>query len=223
VLLVLLCVAVSACTSSSPPSRRAGKTPIASRQRSPSGDRPGGKAFDDGYAIWPQDTFAAAIEASAEAWRDDPNAVAAQFASQVLRWSDARIKTIRFGLRTAHVAVSSPAAPDTLDMELRAAPQQTWSVLNVMPHGEYLPTVAVRGRRASIGVEIDGEAVSADVTVGYGGKDRTVTTHRTGTVQIELASKPDTSGHFLILTRNGQGDVLSATGSTLPAGHYAAS
>ncbi|MFL5738196.1 MAG: hypothetical protein ACJ76P_12795 [Actinomycetota bacterium] len=222
-LLVLLCVALSACTTSSPPSRRAGETPTSSPTQSPSVDRPGGKAFDDGYAVWPQDTFAAAVEAPAEAWRDDPNAVAAQFATDVLGWKDARIRTLRFGLRTAHVEVIEPGVEGPLDVDLRSAPADTWSVLNVMAHGEYLPTVRIAGTRASVGVELDGDAVSADVTVGYGGDDRTVKTRKDGTVEVHLGKKPHSSGHFLVLARNSRGDVISATGSTLPAGNFVAS
>jgi hypothetical protein len=217
---VLLSAAVlTSCTSaSSPPPVHATRP-----QPAPSSPRPGGDAFGDGYAVWPQDTIRAALQAPSEAWRDDPNAVAAQFATHVLGWSDARIKTLRFGVRTARVEVSAPGSDETLDMELRAAPSDIWSVLNVMPHGEYLPTVAVRGRKASVGVELEGEATSADVTVGYGLEDKTVTTHRDGTVEIKLAGKPDTSGHFLVLARDADGNVISATGSTLPAGHFAAS
>src|SRR4051812_44534857 len=223
VLLAILCVVgLTACTSSSPSSGRGEETPTASPRQSSAGDRPGGKAFDDGYAVWPQDTFSAAVEAPAEAWRDDPNAVAAEFANDVLGWQDVRIRTIRFGVRTAHVEAIEHGAED-LDIDLRAAPADTWSVLNVMPHGEYLPTVHVRGARASIGVELDGDATSADVTVGYGGDDRTVTTREEGTVTVVLGKKPRTSGHFLVLTLNADGEVISATGSTLPAGHFAAS
>ena len=222
---VLLSVAVMAsCTrSSTPPVRTTtGPSPSVAALSPASSPRPG-KSFDDGYAIWPQDTFRAAAEAPAEAWRDDPNAVAAQFASQVLGWNEARIKTLRFGLRTASVLASEPGSHDALNVNLRAAPADTWSVLNVMPHGEYLPSVEVRGASASVAVELDGDAVSADVTIGYGGKDRTVTTHADGTVHVDLAQKPRTSGHFLILGRDAQGDVVSAVGSTLPTGDFAAS
>ena len=212
---------VSCTNGSSPPETRS--TPSSSPSSEAPSPRPQSKAFDDGYAIWPQDTFQAAVEAPSEAWRDDPNAVAAEFASQVLGWSDARIKTLRFGLRTANVQASEPGSHSALDIDVRAAPADTWSVLNVMPHGEYLPTVHVRGDVASVGVELDGDAVSAEVTVGYDGRDRSVTTREDGTVQIHLAGKPQTSGHFLVLSRNAQGDVVAATGSTLPAGSFAAS
>ncbi|HEY2802748.1 MAG TPA: hypothetical protein VGJ67_02370 [Actinomycetota bacterium] len=217
-------VIVVSCTgsSSSPPAVH--PTPSASHAGSrTSSPRPAGKAFDDGYAIWPQDTYQAAVDAPAEAWRDDPNAVAAQFATTVLGWKDARIRTLRFGLRTANVEAIESGVEKPLDVDLRAAPSETWSVLNVMPHGEYLPSVTVHAARASVGLELDGDAVSADVTVGYDGKDHTVTTHQDGTVHVDLGNKPRTSGHFLILARDAHGDVVSATGSTLPAGDFAAS
>jgi hypothetical protein len=121
------------------------------------------------------------------------------------------------------VEASERGSESALDVELRAAPSEMWSVLNVMPHGEYLPTVMVRGGTASIGVELDGDASSADVTVGYGGKERTVRTRQDGTVRLDVRSMPATSGHFLIVQRNARGDVVSATGSTLPAGRFAAS
>jgi hypothetical protein len=223
VLLSLAAVVVS-CTGSSPSPPAVRPTPSSSLSGSPpSSPRPGaGKAFEDGYAVWPQDTFQAADGAPSEAWRDDPNAVAAEFASKVLGWTDARIKTLRFGIRTANVQAIEPGV-EPLDVDLRSAPPDTWSVLNVMPHGEYLPSVDVQGARASVSVELDGDAVSAEVTVGYDGKDHTVTTHRDGTVHVDLGKKPRTSGHFLILTRDSHGDVVAATGSTLPAGDFAAS
>jgi hypothetical protein len=221
---VLLCAAVvlASCTSSSssPPSLR--PTPGASPSGSTSSLRPG-KAFDDGFAIWPQDTYQAAGEAPPEAWRDDPNAVAAEFATTVLGWNGVRIRTNRYGVRTADVEAIEPGVEKPLDVDLRAAPPDTWSVLNVMPHGEYLPSVTVHGARAAVGVELDGDAVSADVTVGYDDKDHTVTTRLDGTVHVDLGKKPRTSGHFLILARDTHGDVVSATGSTLPAGDFAAS
>src|SRR6185436_3563835 len=100
VLLSTAAVVVS-CTGSSPSPPTAQPRPSSSVPGSPSSSpRPGaGKAFEDGYAIWPQDTYQAANEAPPEAWRDDPNAVAAEFASTVLGWADARIKTLRFGIR----------------------------------------------------------------------------------------------------------------------------
>jgi hypothetical protein len=221
---VLLCAAVvlASCTSSSssPPPIR--PTPGASPSGSTSSPRRG-KAFDDGYAIWPQDTYQATVEAPPEAWSDDPNAVAEEFATTVLGWKDVRIRTLRYGVRTADVEAIEPGAEKPLDVDLRAAPPETWSVLNVIPHGEYLPSVTVHGARASVGVELDGDAVSADVTVGYDDKDHTVTTRKNGTVHVDLGKKPRTSGHFLILARDTHGDVVSATGSTLPAGDFAAS
>ena len=224
VLLSAAAVVVS-CTGSSPSPSPVRPTPTSSLPGTPSSSaRPGaGKAFDEGYAIWPQDTYQAASEGPREAWRDDPNAVAAEFATTVLGWKDVRIRTNRYGVRTAEVEAIQPGADKPLEVDLRAAPSDTWSVLNVMPHGEYLPSVDVHGSRASISVELDGDAVSADVTVGYDGKDHTVTTHQDGTVHVGLGKKPRTSGHFLILSRDAHRDVVSATGSTLPAGDFAAS
>ena len=221
---LLSTVILAACTgNSSPPPAPRSNDPTAPPSSPAPSPRQAGKAFDDGYALWPQDTIQAAVDAPMEVWRDDPNAVAAEFASEVLGWKHARIKTLRFGLRTANVQASEPGSHEALDITLRAAPADMWSVLNVMPHGEYLPTVAVHGARASISVELDGDAVSADITVGYDGKDHTVTTHQDGTVHVGLGKKPRTSGHFLILSRDAHGDVVSATGSTLPAGDFAAS
>ncbi|MFL5766722.1 MAG: hypothetical protein ACJ758_02625 [Actinomycetota bacterium] len=221
--LVSVAVVLAACSSSESPPQKVPPSAVSSPPASKPPSRPAGSAFEDGYAVWPQDTYRAAVAAPSEAWRDDPNAVAAQFASTVLGWNDARIRTLRFGLRKANVEAIEPGVDRPLDVDLRAAPADTWSVLNVMPHGEYLPTVHVRGTRAWIGVELDGDAHSADVTVGYDGKDHTVTTRRDGTVQVDLGKKPKTSGHFLILARDADGDVVSATGSTLPAGSFAAS
>ena len=223
VLLSATAVVVS-CTRSSPSPPAVRPPPSSSAPGSPSSSpRPAGHAFDDGYAVWPQDTFQAASEAPPEAWRDDPNAVAAQFATTVLGWNEVRIRTTRYGVRTANVEAIEPGMEKPLDVDLRVAPSDTWSVLNVMPHGEYLPSVTVHGTRASVGIELDGDAVSADVTIGYDGKDHTVTTHQDGTVHVDLGTKPRTSGHFLILSRDPHGDVVSATGSTLPAGDFAAS
>jgi hypothetical protein len=222
VLLSTAAVLVS-CTGSSPSPPVVQPAPSSAPRSPSSSPRPAGKAFDDGYAVWPQDTYQAASQAPPEAWRDDPNAVAAQFATTVLGWKDVRIRTNRYGVRTAEVEAIEPGVERPLDVNLRAAPSDTWSVLNLMPQGEYLPPVDVRGARASISVELDGDAVSADVTVGYAGKDHTVTTHEDGTVHVDLGKKSRTSGHFLILSRDAHANVVSATGSTLPAGDFAAS
>jgi hypothetical protein len=83
--------------------------------------------------------------------------------------------------------------------------------------------MSVRNGRASLGVELDGDAASAEVTVGYGGRERSVRTTRDGAVRIDLGFEASTSGLFLILFRDAGGETVSAVGTTLPAGDFAAS
>lgn len=217
---LLACLLLPACTGGSEPLHAPGAPHVTS---SPSPTRRAGKGFRQGFALWPQDTFEGVVAAPPAAWRSDPNAVADRFATSVLGWTGARIRTHRLEIKTAEVQAIDPRSGERLDVSLRAAPADVWSVLNVLPHGEYFPTVSVRNGRASVGVELGGDAVAAHVTVGYGARERSVTTRRDGTVHLDLGSRSDTPGHFLILFRNRQGSVVSAIGTTLPAGDFVAS
>jgi hypothetical protein len=181
----------------------------------------------DGFALWPEDTYEAAVSQTqgggGDPWRSDPKETAARFASEVLGWSGAGVQVVRSKETSAMVAVSRDPSGDRVDLSLRMALPDLWSVLNVLPHGEYFPSVDVHDGRASLEVELDGDAASAEVTVGYGGRDRSVKTTSAGTVSIDLGFKTDTSGHFLILLRNAAGETISAIGTTLPEGDFAAS
>jgi hypothetical protein len=181
----------------------------------------------DGFALWPEDTYEAALAATqnggASAWRTDPKETAARFASEVLGWNRAAVEMVRRKDTSASAIVSRGTPGDRVDLGLRAPLPGTWSVLNVFPHGEYFPSVRVRNGRASLGVELEGDAASAEVTVGYGGRDRSVSTEHAGTVSIDLGFEPSTSGHFLILFRDPRGETVSAVGTTLPAEDFTAS
>ncbi|MDP9296482.1 MAG: hypothetical protein M3O88_07315, partial [Actinomycetota bacterium] len=181
----------------------------------------------DGFALWPEDTYEAALAATqnggGSAWRNDPKETAARFASDVLGWKRAVVEIARSKDTSAAAVVSQGTSGDPVDLSLRAGIPGSWSVLNVLPHGEYFPSVSVQNGRASIGVELDGDAASAEVTVGYGGRDRSVRTTRAGIVRIDLGYEANTSGHFLILFRDAGGETVSAVGTTLPAGDFAAS
>jgi hypothetical protein len=179
----------------------------------------------DGFAIWPEDTREAALTASEDAdstlWRGDPESTAKRFASEVLGWREVTATVLKEDVATAKVAVV-PRVGKPLDVSLRAELPQWWSVLNVIPHGEYFPTMTVRGGRATLGVELEGDADSAEVTVGYGGREKAVTIQKEGTARIDLGSVPETTGHFLVLYRDRSGEIVSALGTNLPAGRFVA-
>jgi hypothetical protein len=234
VLLALLAGAVPAgCISTGdepldvPPTSVREITATPSERRSPDPGDEARRYALDGFALWPEDTYEAALSVTQSGgggpWRSDPKETAARFASKVLGWSGAAVEVIRSKETSAIVSVSRKPSRDRLDLSLRMALPDSWSVLNVLPHGEYFPAVGVHDERASIDVELDGDTASAEVTVGYGGRDRSVRTTRTGTVRIDLGFGTDTSGHFLILLRDAGGETISAIGTTLPAGDFAAS
>jgi hypothetical protein len=230
VLLVLLAAAVATgCTSTAdrPVASVPEITPTPSVTGSP-GPGDGSRSYArDGFALWPEDTYKAALSVTqgggGDPWRSDPKETADRFASEVLGWSGAAVHVVRSKETSAIVAVSRDPSGDRVDLSLRMALPDLWSVLNVLPHGEYFPSVHVHDGRASLDVELDGDATSAEVTVGYGGRDRSVEATRPGTVSIDLGFETDTSGHFLILLRNAGGETISAIGTTLPAGDFAAS
>jgi hypothetical protein len=180
----------------------------------------------DGFAIWPEDTYEAAVASSnapdTDSWRITAGSTAERFAADVLDWGRVTTKTMHSDADTTRISVSERGSRETLELLLREEPPGWWSVINVLPRGEYFPPMTVRGGRASFTVELEGEAVSAEVTLGYGGHERSLRVDLAGKVVIDLGFRPASSGHFLVLYRDGNGRTVSALGTTLPAGDFAA-
>ncbi len=224
VTLLAVLIALSACTSRPAPAPRA----------SPSGTTSATTAAtastDEAFAIWPEDTPAAAAAAAVrlargeDPWRSDPAETALAFADRVLGWRGAAARPPRdLGGGLLDVRVAREAGGPSVDVRVaRLVFGRWWSVFGVHGSAEYDPSMEVRGRWAVVGLR-DERAASEIVTIGYGGREVTRTIEGSGVVRIELGFRPDTPGHFLILLKDARGRVFDAFGSPLPAGRFAAS
>jgi hypothetical protein len=96
-----------------------------------------------------------------------------------------------------------------------------WSVTWVGSDRDYGLGMSIRRSAVSMSLDRRG-AASVDVTVGYGGQNVTKTFKGNEEVNFDLGFKPNTTGHFLILFKDQQGNVFDAQGATLPKGDFAA-
>ena len=182
-----------------------------------------------GFAIWPEDTPEAAaraavgLESGADPWRVDAVTTAAEFARQKLEWPQPATGAVRDeGYGSFAVEVAREKGGPSVSIRLaKLIADRWWSVTYVQgsPPEDYSTTV--RGARIELGFDDEG-AASMDVEVRYGDRGLSKTLTAAG-LTANLGFAPATTGHFLILYRDGTGQVFSAFGSTLPAGRFAAS
>jgi hypothetical protein len=229
VLVVLCAGTLAACSSKPEPepgSVSAQPSPLPAISTSPDADTVARAYARDGFAIWPEDTYEDPVTASRapdpDTWRSSPRSTAERFAVDVLDWRNVTTETMQSDADATKISVSGRGGGEDLELLLREEPLGWWSVINVLPRGEYFPPMTVRGGRASFGVELEGGAVSAEATLGYGGDERSVRVDLAGKIVIDLGVRPTTSGHFLVLYRDANGKTVSALGTTLPVGDFAA-
>lgn len=154
------------------------------------------------FAMWPEDSQARAVEKCkgsfqkrSEAWRRNAQSTALAFANQVLGWPEAAITERDVDRYGQSLRISRYAGQD-------------------QGPGRYEVRV--------FAVEFDPlGAASAIVEVGYGGRNKSYT-WPDGSEDIDFGSKPETSGHFLVLLLDESGIVFSARGGALPGGDFAA-
>ncbi len=201
-------------------------------------------------AIWPEDTRTEAEEACAAAAKEDAShegagedivsmrhdaaSIVLEFGYEVLGWEDA-IATDRSG--------QAGFADNRTVYELRRGPQGAsprrpvvivdavevldgcWSVGSVSRPPDKRRTgvsISVRGRSVEVGFDTLG-ATTMSFEIGHGPNTLMgEPTGRGGRITSRLTYAPDDTGHFLILFKDENGRVFSATGGPLPAGNFTA-
>jgi hypothetical protein len=199
----------------------------------------------DFAAIWPEDTYEhAAEECTSEAhkedsWRADPESIALEFGALVLGWEEPSVMEVDDPEAYNYDGVVLDVRRDPPDgghgpvsalvrvWTFESAPD-CWSIGSVSRVPDNEPTgvsVSVDGRVVQIGFDTL-DAAGGSVEVGYGGRDqmkRWVEAEATERpVTFELGFDPATTGHFLILFEDQEGQVFSASGGPLAAGDFAA-
>lgn len=220
-------VALVACTG--PPD-----IPLSPGPQSPSATTPGSHGRPSpsataAFAVWPEDSPAEADQAAEglasgrDPWRADGVETALEFARQVLGWtSPVAGSPTSMESTTLFVRLERGSAEGYATMQVaRLVGNEWWSVVAIQgPVPPSPPPVRIRDGLAGVGVSL-GELASAEVTLGYGNRDVTETTRESGEVTLEV---PDHSapGHLLILFKDQSGAIVSAFGTALPAGDFAA-
>jgi hypothetical protein len=190
---------------------------------------PAGKAPSVTVA-WPEDTFEDAERACAEAEPRERTApqVVSRFATEVLGWDSPIWSQAGSSGRwtiTPGGGVAGAGVPAGVQAWTTEVVPGCWSITSASRLPDRRPTgvgVSVRGRLVEIAYDTLG-ASEVSVEVGYGGRTREVYDRRgRGFVRVRLQDHPDTTGHFLVLFRNGDGDVFTAHAVPLPAGDFTA-
>lgn len=187
-------------------------------------------------AVWPEDTASEARRGCAgNRTRTDPTTVAERFAQEILRWEATETSTF-VSTRTETVEVEVgydgyDATPDErtgrgVRLSMREVLPDCWSVIAASPLPERrLSTlsVGVNGSFANVVFERHG-VTSATIEFGYGSTMSTVHWQRgePHPVTVPVGGRTDTTGHFLVILRDADGDPFTAIGRPLPPGDFAA-
>jgi hypothetical protein len=181
-----------------------------------------------GFAVWPEDTLQAAeaslprLASGADPWRADPGETALRFARRVLGWTAAVAGTpIERGEGLLAVDVGSGSGRADVEILMARLVDPWWWVCAVHGSLGHDPVVSVTGSLVRVGVEAAG-AARTDVVVGYDGREVRGSIPGSGEVSLRLGSRPATTGHLLVLTRDASGRLIGAFASPLPAGDFAA-
>lgn len=186
----------------------------------------------EAFAIWPEVTPAAAeavCGSNAPEWRADDVQVTTRFAREVLGWADPTPpEVIRIGKSGVRGLVVGRSQDEPgVQVEVSVAPtlfgMGCLSVIGVTPVGDAGPTgVSVSARGGVVDLAWNqGGAASADAIVGYGTLEQ-VQENTAPPCHFLFAARPNEPGYFLVLLKDDTGEVMSAAGSPLPAGDFAA-
>jgi hypothetical protein len=185
-------------------------------------------------AVWPEDTVREARRGCAGDGRGEPITVATDFASEELRWDDVlwEVEERKRGdatvtLRPQGERLTDPRTDPGVRVWMENVLPGCWSVVSVSPLAQRRLdslSVGVNGREANIVFERYG-ATTASVEFGYG-------THRTLThwhresgeeiTRLHVNGVSRSTGHFLVLLRDEDGDPFAAIGRPMPPGDFAA-
>lgn len=187
-------------------------------------------------AVWPEDAVSATRRACPSAPdRRDPRLVARAFAEEILRWPDPVVAT---GQESAD-ETSFEVTPSEYAGEAGIRPGVLLHVAEVLPEcwSVTLASPLDLGRNWSLGVGVEGVlaeivferhgATSATVEFGYANHTSITHWHRDDpgdvtTVHVGALRERDTTGHFLVILRDADGDPFTAIGRPLPPGDFAA-
>jgi DNA-binding beta-propeller fold protein YncE len=193
----------------------------------------------EGFAIWPQTTPAqaeAVCGSNAPEWRASDIQVAVRFAREVLGWPDAVYPNVPpqpgTSLVRIHRAVDQPEARAFVSVAPTMFGRECLSVVAVSPLDTDEPAgLSVSVDRAVVDLAWNPRgAASAEVRVSFGDLEhRTTSTGTPRPLVMEVTAPrarfyfdapPAEPGYFLVLLRDDGGEVMSALGSTLPAGDF---
>jgi hypothetical protein len=184
---------------------------------------------DEGFAVWPEDTEEGAFAASEnpKPYRFDAEETALAFASEVLAWDDAATEPyggpVECGDRTCTLIRREPGGPAALVIVAQLVPE-LWSVTYVGSPDETSISLSLGVEGSKVNAVFDlGDAASARMTVGYGGRGAIHVYTETSTKAWDLGFEPDTTGHYILTFRDADGSVTAALGAPLPKGDLAAS
>ena len=174
-----------------------------------------------GFAMWPEYRGVDARRpcAAPEAWRTNPDSAAEKFAQSVVGWPDARAEIDRYEHYGVHALLHRGDGP-LIQIWLEPVASDCWSVIGVSRAPDRRVervSAEVRGRRVRVGVLPLG-ADSADVIVGFNGREiRKSVAGGSGAI-FRLDFIPRGSGFFIVLLKDDDGRVFSAAGALLYPG-----
>lgn len=179
----------------------------------------------EAFAIWPADTEdrSRSFCQRQASHTSDPSSAALGFASAVLQWPSALAEPRENGtIEVRREVAVEEAAVLISTSEVRPG---CWFVTGVSRLADRRPTgvgVSVGGRRFSMSFDpLGADEVQGHIRYGNMGTNLRWVEGET-IFEGQLGTRPRTSGHFLILFLDENGEVFSAAGSALPAGNFTA-
>ena len=192
---------------------------------------------EEAFAIWPEPSRRAAIEAcsggpGAPGWRNFSSRTALRFAATVLGWDSA----VDLGGEPSAGGLDTLVARSEAEVEkgphvlisLRPSAESCWSVTQVRSSPERLRFLSVSVRGSKVSATFPRlKAAEIDVSFAYGDRLEYAPAGQaaSGTVEFDLGFEPkdEGSGFLLILYRDETGRVFSGASTLLPGGDFAAS
>jgi hypothetical protein len=184
-------------------------------------------------AVWPEDTVGETRRGCSDRTRAQAALTARSFVETVMLWQDAEIVVEgaspgqrELAVHPAPGEVDDPSVSPGLRLTMRQVLPGCWSVVSVSPLEQRRVSalgVGVDGGTAEIVFERYG-ATSAKVEFGYGTYTSLTHWHAGGeevtSLQVEGAER--STGHFLVVLLDENGDAFAAIGRPLPPGDFAA-
>lgn len=179
------------------------------------------KDEDRGFAMWPEYRGLDARRScmAPAPWRTDPHMTAEKFGQRVLGWPEASAQIDRYEHYGVHALLLRTDGP-LIQMWLDPVTANCWVVTGVARAPDRRVegvSAEVRGHRVSVAVLPLG-ADSADVIVGFNGREIRKTVAGGSGATFRLDFRPRGSGSFIVLLKGDDGRVFSAAGALLYPG-----